>query len=62
MRYWIRDKIDHLVSYVYTHRLFGPRCPEVNPDCACCKAWILHDELFNHSKPGGGTSYHFPID
>lgn len=57
MLYWIRDKIDHLVSYVYTRRLFGKRCEEYQKTCAVCDAWEFHDELFNHSKPGEGTSY-----
>lgn len=57
MCYWIKDKIDHLVSYVYTRRLFGKRCEEHLDGCAGCDAWQFHDELFNHNKTGEGTSY-----
>ena len=51
MRYWIRDKLDHLVSYVYTRRLFGPRCEEHLDGCAVCDAWRFHDDCFGNSEP-----------
>lgn len=51
MRYWIKDKIDHLVSYVYTRRMFGPRCPEHLDGCAVCDAWRFHDDCFSDGKP-----------
>ena len=37
--------IDRLISWVYTRKMFGPRCSEYEPSCACCAAWKLHDEL-----------------
>lgn len=51
MRYWIKDKIDHLVSYVYTRRLFGKRCDAFHPDCVVCKAWDFHYDCFPNGKP-----------
>lgn len=47
MIYSITNYLDWILSYVYTRRLFGPRCSEVEPTCACCQAWITHDEIFN---------------
>ena len=46
MRYWIKDKIDHLVSYVYTRRMFGPPCEEHLKGCAVCDAWEFHYDCF----------------
>ena len=51
MRYWIRDKIDHLVSYVYTRRMFGKPCEEYLEGCAVCDAWQLHRDCFSDGKP-----------
>lgn len=25
---------------------FGPRCPDVETECACCRAWQGYDSLF----------------
>lgn len=36
--------IDKIISYVYTRRIFGPRCPEYVECCPCCMAWRLHDD------------------
>ena len=47
MRYLIANKLDHLISYVYTRRLFGPRCEEHMDGCPVCDAWRTHDEIFN---------------
>lgn len=38
---------DKLLSWIYTYRIWGPRCPDFEPQCACCKAWAEHDEIFN---------------
>lgn len=38
---------DHLLSWSYTKRIWGSRCPDYEPECPCCKAWRLHDEVFN---------------
>lgn len=46
MLYAINDFIDRVISYVYTRRLFGPRCEEDLPGCACCDAWRTHDDIF----------------
>lgn len=43
----MRDTFDHLISWLYTRRLFGFRCPDYDKECACCAAWRFHDELFN---------------
>ena len=51
MRYWIRDKLDCLVSYVYTLRMFGHRCEEYLEGCPGCDAWRLHDDCFGNSEP-----------
>lgn len=47
MLYWINTKIDLVISYVYTRRLFGPRCEEHMDGCPVCDAWRTHDEIFN---------------
>lgn len=36
--------IDRLLSWLYTRRFFGPRCPEHEPTCATCQAWEFHDD------------------
>ena len=51
MRYWIRDKLDCLISYVYTRRMFGHRCEEYLEGCPGCDAWRLHDDCFGNSEP-----------
>ena len=51
MRYWIRDKLDCLVSYVYTRRMFGKPCEEYLEGCAVCDAWQLHRDCFEDGKP-----------
>lgn len=28
----------------------GPRCPEINKACACCKAWSQFDDLLARSN------------
>lgn len=40
----ITHLFDRLLSYVYTRRFYGPRCPEFEPLCGCCQAWELHDD------------------
>ena len=40
--------IDRLISWLYTRRLFGPRCSDYKSGCACCEAWEFHDELFGN--------------
>lgn len=35
---------DRFLSYLYTRRFFGPRCPEFAPGCPCCEAWEFHDD------------------
>lgn len=35
---------DRFLSYLYTRRFFGPRCPEFEPGCPCCEAWEFHDD------------------
>ena len=39
--------LDRLLSWLYTHRLWGPRCSDYEPTCPCCEAWKTHDEIFN---------------
>lgn len=43
---YIDDYIDRIISYVYTRRLFGPRCKEHMDGCPCCDAWRTHDDIF----------------
>lgn len=35
---------------------WGPRCPDFEPDCPCCKAWAAFDTLFQHFPPSPGES------
>lgn len=39
--------IDRPLSWLYTRRLWGARCLDYDPGCACCEAWATHDWLFN---------------
>jgi len=41
------DFINHIISWLYTHRIWGPRCDEFEPACWVCNAWAKHDEWFN---------------
>ncbi len=34
---------DRVLSWLYTYRLFGSRCPDYAEGCACCEAWNVHD-------------------
>jgi hypothetical protein len=43
----IRDLFDRLISWLYTRRIWGPRCSEYEPGCPCCERWRQHDDLFN---------------
>lgn len=38
--------LDRIISWLYTRRIFGKRCPEFQEGCAVCEQWKLHDELF----------------
>lgn len=42
----MKNLLDHFISWLYTRKLFGPRCSDYEPGCACCEAWKFHDELF----------------
>ena len=56
--------VDQFISWLYTRRLYGPRCPDFEPTCHCCKAWKWHDEVFDLVKrrrrpsdtPGAGSA------
>lgn len=39
--------MDRFISWLYTRQIWGDRCSAYEPDCHCCKAWRLHDWLFN---------------
>ena len=39
--------IDRFISWLYTRKWYGPRCPEHETGCPCCDKWREHDELFN---------------
>ena len=41
--------VDRLLSWLYTWRFYGPRCPDFEADCPCCSAWKDHDWLFNNT-------------
>lgn len=43
----MRDAIDRFISWLYIHRLYGPRCPDYAEGCPYCEKWREHDELFN---------------
>ena len=43
----MNDILDRLISWLYTLRIYGPRCPDYDEGCHCCKAWWEHDNLFN---------------
>jgi len=38
--------IDRMISWLYTRRIFGPRCSDYEQECSVCAAWKLHDEIF----------------
>ena len=29
---------------------WGKRCKEYNADCACCKAWLCYDFIFQYAQ------------
>ena len=37
--------LDKLISWIYTRKLFGPRCPDTVEGCATCDAWLKHDDI-----------------
>jgi hypothetical protein len=37
--------IDWFISWLYTRKLYGPRCSDFEATCPCCEAWQNHDEL-----------------
>jgi len=39
--------MNRFLSWLFTSRFYGPRCPDTDPDCPCCFAWRLHDFYFN---------------
>jgi hypothetical protein len=34
----------------FTLRWYGERCPDYEPECACCKAWNLFDQYREHTE------------
>ncbi len=36
---------DRWLSWLYTYRFFGKRCPDFEPLCPCCRAWEDHDDM-----------------
>lgn len=40
----------HLLSWLYTRIIFGPRCTTAEPLCLVCRKWTVHDELFNMGR------------
>lgn len=44
---WLSWQIDHAISWIYSYRLWGPRCPDYEPTCVVCQRWRDHDEIFN---------------
>lgn len=55
VRRWIGWHYDHLVSWHYTRRIYGTRCPDFEPECPCCRRWADHDWLFNDTEPSKET-------
>lgn len=41
--------LDRLLSWLYTRKVWGPRCSERETGCACCDAWATHDWLFREA-------------
>ena len=39
--------IERFISWLYTRKIWGPRCGEYEPECICCQKWAIHDEIFN---------------
>lgn len=42
--------IDRFISWLYTRRFYGPRCPEFGDGCPVCEAWEQHDEFVDFMK------------
>lgn len=42
---------DRFISWLYTYRLFGARCPDYDANCPCCKAWDRHDFVVSACEP-----------
>ena len=43
-------RIDRFTSWLYTRKIWGPRCPDTDMDCHTCSAWVTHDNLFGGNK------------
>lgn len=43
--------MDRLISWLYTRRIWGPRCPDFDPDCRVCRRWAEHDDMFTDNSP-----------
>lgn len=39
--------LSRCISWLYTYRIWGSRCPDDQPGCHGCDAWAMHDWLFN---------------
>lgn len=46
--------MDRLISWLYTRRIWGARCPDFDPDCYTCRRWAEHDDMF-------GDNSHIPL-
>ena len=42
--------IDRFISWLYTRRMYGPRCSEYESGCIVCEQWKLHDEVFGDKE------------
>ena len=38
--------LDRFISWIYTRKIFGPRCDEYSQGCPVCDAWKFHDDVF----------------
>ena len=36
----------------FTARWWGEPCPDRDPDCACCKAWMIYEDFEQHMDLG----------
>jgi len=42
------EALNRFLSWLYINRVWGPRCSDYEPGCACCVHWAEHDWLFHN--------------
>lgn len=46
IKWWLLGKVDRVVTWMYVHRIYGPKCPDFNEDCHTCRMWKEYEERY----------------